>query len=161
MSQMEPGSLTSASSFPPPNPTHPGGSVSSHPCPAGSQAISSTFPRGRSAPPQQLVGRREGSCFAAEGEGREVLQLAEKYAYEREIWQAAEKALLAACAPHPCCLPPGTAQLLTLEAEGSPLRFPAPAHRLPSACRAGPRAHGFKEAGSWHRHCSELAGCTS
>lgn len=40
------GNLTTASSssFPPPNPTHPDGSVPSHPCPAGSPAIPSAFP---------------------------------------------------------------------------------------------------------------------
>lgn len=120
--------------------------------PSGCLGTPQHLPKGTAGSPAQPLRAHQSGAASCRGEGREALQLAEKYAYERQTRQAAEKAPLAACAPSRC-LPPGTAQLLTPGAEGSPLRFPAPARRLPSACRAGPRAHGFKEAGSWHRHC--------
>lgn len=43
-----------------------------------------------------------------------------------------------------CCLPRRGA-VLTPRAAGSPLRVPAPARRLPSACRAGPRAMALRK----------------
>lgn len=48
--------------FPPPNPTRPGSSVPSHPCPVGSQASPSTFPRGQPAPQRSFWADQRGAA---------------------------------------------------------------------------------------------------
>lgn len=152
------GNLTPAPSFPPPNPTRAGGSVPSRPCPVGSQAKPSTFPRGRPAPAQPLGGP-EGSCLAAESEGREALQFAEKRADERQARQAVEKDPAAACAP--VVLPAPARRSAHPAGRRVPSPRPSPGSPAPLCLQGRPPSHGFKEAGSWHRHCSALAGCAS
>lgn len=100
------------------------------PMPSGLSGKPQHLSKGMAGSPVQLLGRLEDSCFAAKGEGREALQLAEKYAYKRQTCQAAEKALLAAYAPPPAACPRHSAA-----AHPGGRRLPS---LLPSPCSLAP-----------------------
>lgn len=67
--------ISASSSFPRPNPTHPDGSVPSHPCPAGSQANPSAFPWGRPAPQRSLWADQRGAASLPRVKGVKLCSL--------------------------------------------------------------------------------------
>lgn len=155
------GSLTSVPSFPPPNPIPPCASAPSLHCSVVPSDKPQHLPKGtvgsseRSGQCQAFAGRPEGSCLAAEGEGSEARsrQPAGKHAYERQTCKQAEKAPLPASAPLPSACTP-------VRRGSSPRRLRAPLSASqpllsgsPPPAKPAPGAHGFKKAGSWHRHC--------